>query len=395
MFRRKVVIKAIEAVTAIRAGMDDIALMRKFNLSAEGLQTLMRELVAVGVLHISELEARSVVGPTSVALDSDPNGLVGKSRKKRVIDAADAVKCIRSGMSDADLMNRYNLSADGLQSLFKKLLAAQAVRQSDVDERLTKTHDWVYLEETTTEVLLPYESGIPVASERILHGLKSGMSYKTLMEELSLTAKGFRTILNKLQEEGLISDQELNRETGLKPLDFKIFHKSSGEVIISGHAPSFGALVEKAVSSRVDLSGADLSVKNLSRKNLSGARLGGADLWKTNLVGADLTGANMAGSNLVSAEMFGVILERANLAGADLSQASLGRAYAAWAFLRDANLAEADLTRANLKGANLANANLFEVILLETNLEGAYLAGTLLEKPQLEATGRDSKSDGL
>jgi hypothetical protein len=381
MFRRKVVIKALEAVTAIRAGMDDIALMEKYNLSAEGLQTMMRELVAVGVLQLSEVEARPDPGLSSVALDSDPISFAGKARKKRVIDAAEAVKSIRSGMTDADLMSRYKISADGLQSLFKKLSAAGAIRQSEISERLARSHEAISLDETTTEILLPEESGVPVAAKEILRGLKSGMDYKTLMEEYGLTAKDFRTLLNKFQKEGLISEPELDREVGVKPLDFKICRKSSGEVIISGQALSFGALVEEAVSSGVDLSGADLSQRNLSRKNLSGARLARSDLRKTNLVGADLTGANMAGSNLVSAEMFGVILERANLSGANLSQASLGRAYAAWAFLRDANLAEADLTRANLKGANLANANLFEVILLETNLEGTYVAGTLLDNP--------------
>jgi hypothetical protein len=381
MFRRKIVIKAIEAVTAIRAGMDDIALMEKYNLSAAGLQTMMRELVAVGVLQPSEVEARPDPGPTSVALDGDPTGVPGKARKKRVIDAAEAVKSIRSGMTDADLMSMYKISADGLQSLFKKLAEAGAIRQSDINERLIRSRESIYLDEMTAELSLSGEFGVSAASEKILRGLKSGVDYKSLMEEYSLTAKNFRTLLNRFQKEGLISEPELDREVGVTPLDFKICHKASGEVIISGQARSFGALVEEAVSSGIDLSEADLSQRNLSRKNLSGARLARSDLRKTNLVGADLTGANMAGSNLVSAEMFGVILERANLSGANLSQASLGRAYAAWAFLRDANLAEADLTRANLKGANLADANLFEVILLETNLEGAYVAGTLLDNP--------------
>ncbi len=83
MYRRKVVIRAIEAVNCIRDGMDDVALMRKYNLSAEGLQTMMRELIAVGVLRQDELEARPIHPLASVTLDGEPSTLEPKARKKR------------------------------------------------------------------------------------------------------------------------------------------------------------------------------------------------------------------------------------------------------------------------------------------------------------------------
>ncbi len=53
------------------------------------------------------------------------------------INAAQVVRDIRSGMDDPDLMGKYNLSAKGLQSLFRKLvqvypLAAAAPRAESI-----------------------------------------------------------------------------------------------------------------------------------------------------------------------------------------------------------------------------------------------------------------------
>ncbi len=39
------------------------------------------------------------------------------------IKAIDAVKCIRSGMNDAALMQEFDIDAKGLQSLFTQLIA--------------------------------------------------------------------------------------------------------------------------------------------------------------------------------------------------------------------------------------------------------------------------------
>ena len=71
--------------------------------------------------------------------------------------------------------------------------------------------------------------------------------------------------------------------------------------------------------------GVDISGKDLSHRDLTGA-----DLSKANLSQADLTGANLI---------------RADLTKADLTEANLIRA----------NLNGADLTFANLKGANMKN----------------------------------------
>ena len=71
---------------------------------------------------------------------------------------------------------------------------------------------------------------------------------------------------------------------------FEIKNRWDGTIIYQDEAESFKALVQSAVKSRADLSGANLFWANLSGANLSGANLSGANLYGANLSGADLYG---------------------------------------------------------------------------------------------------------
>jgi len=54
---------------------------------------------------------------------------------KRKIKAKDIVNNIRSGMSDSQLMNKHGLSSKGLQSIFKKLVDAKAIKVQELFNR--------------------------------------------------------------------------------------------------------------------------------------------------------------------------------------------------------------------------------------------------------------------
>jgi hypothetical protein len=54
-------------------------------------------------------------------------------RRKPVINALNAVLDVRAGMDDAGLMKKYNISFQGLQSLFKKLIASGGLTQGDIE----------------------------------------------------------------------------------------------------------------------------------------------------------------------------------------------------------------------------------------------------------------------
>lgn len=56
--------------------------------------------------------------------------------EKRKITAREVMQDIRAGKSDQSLMQKYSLSARGLQSLFDKLVRAGAVTQGELDDRV-------------------------------------------------------------------------------------------------------------------------------------------------------------------------------------------------------------------------------------------------------------------
>jgi hypothetical protein len=56
--------------------------------------------------------------------------------EKRKLKPKEIVSDIRAGTDDATLMHRYALSAQGLQSVFRKLVQAGMVTQSELDERV-------------------------------------------------------------------------------------------------------------------------------------------------------------------------------------------------------------------------------------------------------------------
>ncbi len=56
--------------------------------------------------------------------------------QKPVVDALEAAANVKAGMSDAQLMKKYCISAEGLQSLFRKLVSSGMLKPSEIQARL-------------------------------------------------------------------------------------------------------------------------------------------------------------------------------------------------------------------------------------------------------------------
>jgi uncharacterized protein YjbI with pentapeptide repeats len=379
MSNREITIKAIDAVRCIRSGMDDAALMQEFNVNDRGLQSLFTQLVTAGILRPSELEKRLTLSHTSVIVDLESDELPTPQGAKPIINAAEALNDLRSGMDDAALMKKYNLSVKGLQSLFKKLTAAGLISEAQLSQRRSTGHTAVSVDEDIFKHAVAHVAPPQVDPAKVLSHIRSGLDREALLKEYRITAGELQSLLRAMVDDDLISRAELTERLPPHQTQLQIRHRFSSEVIYSAPAASLGALVESAVSWGIDMSHADLAGVNLPRADLSGAQLSGANLARAILVGSDFTGAKLAGATLASADMHGVILCKANLAGANLSDSNMTMANGSWAFLAGADLSEANLTNANLTGANLGEANLFGTIIRGTDFAGAYLVGTELE----------------
>ena len=95
---------AKEIIQDIRSGMDETVLRKKYQVSLKGLETLYQKLIATGLLG---------------------NDLQLIPRK---INLLAILADMRAGMSQSDILKKYELSESMLRQLSKKLLAAEGKR---------------------------------------------------------------------------------------------------------------------------------------------------------------------------------------------------------------------------------------------------------------------------
>jgi uncharacterized protein YjbI with pentapeptide repeats len=378
---RKRLIDAMEACRCIKAGMDDAEVMKRFRLSAKGLESLLDKLTAAGVVRRSDLENRKHELYESVVMNVRGDSGSGSSPKKRTvrISPKEATKSIRSGMDDVALMQQFNLSAVGVRKLFEKLVAAGELSRGELEARMSDSQaqiamDWERVERPPTRRV-----------HASLHpGERPGCFFErsdrgAVAEKRGASSDNRHAYLKHAVESSAVTKEQDEASSHENARTFEIRRRSSRKLVFKGEASSMKALVERAVAAGIDLSYADLSGTNLSAADLAGAVLRGADLSRANLVRADLSLAKLSGAILASAELFAADLCQADLAQADLSDSNLTAVSAVCAHFEAANLSEANFTNADLTAANLRNAQLFHA-----NLKNTLLKGTALEQAHIE-----------
>ncbi|MFH1112606.1 MAG: hypothetical protein V1792_01670 [Pseudomonadota bacterium] len=125
-------IDASEVLKDIRAGSSHFRLMNKYHLSARGLNSLFQKLLDAGVIKRGDL------GPAY----------------KKEIRASEVIRDIRSGMSKSDFMRKHRVSPTGMDSLFKKLVTAGAITESEIEQWLASCDQldrWLNMLETTSD----------------------------------------------------------------------------------------------------------------------------------------------------------------------------------------------------------------------------------------------------
>ena len=153
--------------------------------------------------------------------------------------------------------------------------------------------------------------------------------------------------------------------------------------------------------------GAGFAGADLSHANLRGADLSFADLAGANLVRTDFTGALFASCPPSILEL--AVCSSTNLTGADLRRTSLAGLTLQGAQLEGADLSYADLTGTDLSPlvliqgivqtpSNLDNANFTHANFTHANLDGASTTGTNFTHPVWASTtcpdGTNSDTDG-
>lgn len=205
--KAKPVINAKEAVWLIRAGKSDLDLMEKYRISSKGLESLFKKLVASGEIEQAELSQRRLSFQRTHAVELVDNSIPKIPTKK--ITTEEAVDAIRQGMSDAELMDRFGISARGLESLYKKLVLAGAVTQSEIDRRAL-TFERSHIVELTS-FGLPSAQKATVSSGDAVQAIRTGLTDAELMARYGISPSGLESLFKKLVKSGKVTQEELDR----------------------------------------------------------------------------------------------------------------------------------------------------------------------------------------
>ena len=65
---------------------------------------------------------------------------------KRSVKAKEVLADIRAGITDLDMMEKYQLSAKGLQSLFDKMVAARLITEDEIQDRMSTWLDTIAID---------------------------------------------------------------------------------------------------------------------------------------------------------------------------------------------------------------------------------------------------------
>ncbi|MFH0824018.1 MAG: pentapeptide repeat-containing protein [Pseudomonadota bacterium] len=365
-------VNASDALHAIRSGLTDIELMQRFRLSATGVQSLFDKLIQGGLITRKELQKRYGLLADSVMFRIEDGELLPPpAEKPRIrIDVMEAVNAVRSGLDDAAIMRRFNLSSRGLQSLFRKL-----VQQGRLDGRFLETGRSTASGSAASADDDEGSSADGFTSLDVVESLIAGMDRDDIKRRYSVSDEELDELALCFVPEDSTPELEIKGKGETAPVIFRIKKRSSDEVLFVEEAPSLKSAVESAIRAGVDLSGADLSGAYLAGSDLSGVRLSRADLSGAIMVGADLSRALMDRADVVSAEFRGANLSGADFSRSNLSESNLVMVYAVDAGLNRADLSECNFTKANLTRADLSMATLFQTILTDADLSDADLTG--------------------
>jgi hypothetical protein len=154
--RRRLTVRAAEAVRLIRSGSNDQDLMRAYNISARSVERLCEKLVQAGEIARDELERRMSTPQRSHVVDvvATPAQKHWLTKRKVQVSASEFVAFLRGGLSDLELMEKYGISSRGLDRLFELLVRRGHIAQTELDER-KRSFQWADIAFVRSDGVLP------------------------------------------------------------------------------------------------------------------------------------------------------------------------------------------------------------------------------------------------
>jgi DNA-binding response OmpR family regulator len=142
-------------------------------------------------------------------------------KDRQTVSAVQAVHCIRSGMDDASLMERFNLSAQALHSLIEQLVASGKLERLEVDERTSLSPGSVVIDMVQEKFPDPSTKKPVVKAAEAANLIRSGVDDLALMRRYNLSPRGLQSLFRKLTAAGIV-DQSLLESRMSHPRNFVV-----------------------------------------------------------------------------------------------------------------------------------------------------------------------------
>ncbi|MFH0821839.1 MAG: hypothetical protein V2B18_03750 [Pseudomonadota bacterium] len=139
---------------------------------------------------------------------------------KRQIRIREALRDVRTGMMDTDLMAKYQLSSKGLQSLFKKFTQSGLITFEELNRRMPGFMQQAAIGADTEEgprweikrQPRPQQPTVrSINASTAVNDLRAGLKDDELMRKYRLSAKGLQHLFDQLMKAGLINNDDIER----------------------------------------------------------------------------------------------------------------------------------------------------------------------------------------
>ena len=183
------------------------------------------------------------------------------------IVAEHSAEDVKGGMDDASLMEKYGISPRGLQSLFRKLIAAGLLERADLESRYATSSGFVVVdvdrfagsgERHVSTQAGPVEPGVGPASEHTvisardaLAAMRGGMDDASLMRKYDISSLGLQSLFSQLMAAGLLTEAEVEERAAkseeslaITMIDFTVERKQRDQQFQGKQSPRFEKIWE-------------------------------------------------------------------------------------------------------------------------------------------------------
>jgi len=129
---------------------------------------------------------------------------------KTAVSAKAILEDLAARMSDRELMKKHKITQKGLTSVYRKLLNRGLITRRFLAERMgIETRD------ISVHLAGRGSSKVRISSAQVVGDIAASLSNDQLMEKYQLSSRGFKRLLQKLYDKGLLSRAELMGRTRL------------------------------------------------------------------------------------------------------------------------------------------------------------------------------------